>query len=789
MSTHHPRLQALALALPALLFASCSSGGGEASLDGPSGGSSGLPSGGSLTVEVGNPPDGLQSAQYSHEATASGGIAPYSFSVSSGSLPPGLNLASTGQLQGVPSGNGLFSMEIQAQDSAAPAAFGSVPVQIFIAPLSSALIIANTTMPDGTVNSTYAERVFASGGSAPYTFSITGGALPPGLTLNTGTGHVTGTPTSAGSFTFDVDVTDSGSQTQTQRANQQFTLVVASQSSPPPSSGPKPTPQIAPSRTSGAAPLSVHFDATATTMTGVSRPFHDLDYHWDFGDAGSVQPTGIGAVAGHVFQEPGTYTVTLTVTGENGGSTKQVTITVTDPDALWSGQDTICFSTNSDFSGAPSGAQQITTSDFDNAINTHWAPGKRLLFKRGQTFQANQTVAIRTVGAPSTVGAFGNGTGQNSRGIYSNNPVISLSGISDFFFLNLYANDLRIQDLNFVDQTTTASFLSLLRRVDHLLVHRIQVTRFRYGIEFNNSVPFYYNEDHYQFPFLSQSEFLDIPSYSAFISGEGLCVLNNSFKNGSTTHLSRIGYAYKASIDSNEYDNPGGDRVCIKLHGGHPQDHAPFSPWTGLTCVVRNQAKWDTFYAFEIAAQTFKDEQVRDILVEANIFHATQQAEIALVLAGDHITVRNNVMWADPSTTRGAMILAVCQPRGPKSLSWGNLSVYNNTMYSAGDSYNRRHILQMDIAYPNTRCFNNLMEVPSNGTNTALHNNSNASAATTGNNEVNQGATFTNAGAQDFTLPAGSSAIGKGVHTNVPVFFDRARKARSGRNDAGAHQR
>ena len=146
-------------------------------------------------------------------------------------------------------------------------------------------------------------------------------------------------------------------------------------------------------------------------------------------------------------------------------------------------------------------------------------------------------------------------------------------------------------------------------------------------------------------------------------------------------------------------------------------------------------------------------------------------------------------MWADSSTTRGDMVLAICQPRGPKSQSWGNLHVYNNTMYSGGDGYVRRNILKMDIAYPNTRCFNNVMEVPGNGTNTAVRSNSYSSACTEGNNLVNTGVTFSAPGARDFSLPASSSAIGAGTQTGVPVFYDIERKARSSRNDAGAHQR
>lgn len=78
------------------------------------------------------------------------------------------------------------------------------------------LNIDTTSLPNGTEGSVYSETLTASGGTAPYTWSIASGALPDGLSLNTGTGAITGTPTTAGTASFTVGLTDSASGSDTQ---------------------------------------------------------------------------------------------------------------------------------------------------------------------------------------------------------------------------------------------------------------------------------------------------------------------------------------------------------------------------------------------------------------------------------------------------------------------------------------------------------------------------------------------------------------------------------------------
>lgn len=71
------------------------------------------------------------------------------------------------------------------------------------------LEVACPTVDTGLIGQSFSSQVNATGGNPPYTFAIVDGALPPGLTLNTATGEISGTPTTAGTFTFSVSITES----------------------------------------------------------------------------------------------------------------------------------------------------------------------------------------------------------------------------------------------------------------------------------------------------------------------------------------------------------------------------------------------------------------------------------------------------------------------------------------------------------------------------------------------------------------------------------------------------
>jgi hypothetical protein len=75
--------------------------------------------------------------------------------------------------------------------------------------------VSTTSLPNGTQNVAYSATLAATGGTVPYTWSITSGSLPTGLTLTPSTGAISGTPSGTGTSSFTVQVADANSLTAT----------------------------------------------------------------------------------------------------------------------------------------------------------------------------------------------------------------------------------------------------------------------------------------------------------------------------------------------------------------------------------------------------------------------------------------------------------------------------------------------------------------------------------------------------------------------------------------------
>ncbi|MCX6538475.1 MAG: IPTL-CTERM sorting domain-containing protein [Acidobacteria bacterium] len=142
-------------------------------------------------------PNGTVGVAYSQTITGSGGTAPYTFSVTAGTLPAGLTLTSAGVLAGTPTTAGTSTVTIRGTDANGCVATLAYTMLIATQPGCPVITLLPATLPNGALGVAYNQTITGSGGTAPYTFKITSGALPAGLIL-TSNGVLAGTPTSVG---------------------------------------------------------------------------------------------------------------------------------------------------------------------------------------------------------------------------------------------------------------------------------------------------------------------------------------------------------------------------------------------------------------------------------------------------------------------------------------------------------------------------------------------------------------------------------------------------------------
>src|SRR5215831_2641638 len=164
-----------------------------------------------FSISVSSLPSAQTGAAYSALIVVTGGAAPYSWSITAGSLPAGLTLnASNGLITGTPMAAGTSSFTIKVTDSESPAASKTSSLSIEVGP-PSLTITSASPLPSGQQNVAYSQTLAATGGTAPYTWSIAVGTLPAGLAINASIGVISGTPTGTGTSNFTVQVTDSES--------------------------------------------------------------------------------------------------------------------------------------------------------------------------------------------------------------------------------------------------------------------------------------------------------------------------------------------------------------------------------------------------------------------------------------------------------------------------------------------------------------------------------------------------------------------------------------------------
>ncbi|MBI4937979.1 MAG: hypothetical protein HY846_07145 [Nitrosomonadales bacterium] len=490
-------------------------------------------------------------------------------------------------------------------------------------------------------------------------------------------------------------------------------------------------------RLNGVAPLAVFFDASGTTAPAITRPFHELEYRWTFGDASGTinnvttwgtgsnpgvnsRNTATGPVAAHVFERPGTYTATLYITdGTNAVQNGCTTIVVQDPDVVFSGANTYCVGATAlpvaGAGGCPAGATPAMQPNFTTAISSYARTGKRVLFKRGDTFTISTAGASITATGPGIVGAFGSGNlplvqvPLNDRGIFSfsSGPT---PAFKDWRLMDLEFDGMGGSNVTGVGNGGGATQITLLR---------LTMRRFEAAIGIADGNPNYWNNyaianNRPELGGHTVDQIAVVDStvvygpnthYGGYNAGNRFAFMGNSIDNGGLnisrgdpingSHVARFPYLGKAVISNNDILRPGFDRLGIKIH-------APTWSYNGSWVVPRpdsptptaDQSWWSSYsaalsgdgYSKQIIISDNKlvdfinpwsiavgpqganaDERVRDVIMERNLHVGTPTSQMSQIIRAQEVTARNNLFLGGGSTTRYAFRVEVDGPEPPAS--------------------------------------------------------------------------------------------------------------------------
>src|SRR5579863_293955 len=366
-----------------------------------------------LAITTSSLPNGQLTVAYSQPLAASGGVAPYTWSLVSGTISPGLSLNSNGVISGTPLGPlGLATFTVQVSDSSPPPVL--TVQKAFTINIALTLTITTLGLPGGVLNVPYSQPLAGSGCTTPYTWSISSGTLPQGLQLNSSTGVISGTPTKTGPNLFIVTLADAGGLT----AQQQLNISIAPAVAPP-----SITSSNAFTGTVG-TPFS-----QALTATGGTPP-----YTWSI--SSGALPAGLqlsGAIISGSPTAAGTTNVNLQVTdSQQQTATQAVSITINLPPTpaidfpIFTGAPatqppvslalhtpfpvdltgTLSVSFQSAVGGNPTEVQFITSSGGSSTVNFTIAAGSTAAVFPGAPVLATGTVA-GTITLTATLSAGG----------------------------------------------------------------------------------------------------------------------------------------------------------------------------------------------------------------------------------------------------------------------------------------------------------------------------------------------------------------------------------------------
>jgi hypothetical protein len=468
---------------------------------------------------------------------------------------------------------------------------------------------------------------------------------------------------------------------------------------------------------SGVAPLAVFFDATASTSTETTRPFHDVTYWWDFGDtsagawgngtgANTSRNSAYGPVTAHLFETAGDHTVTLWgYDGVTLTSTSK-TITVTAADTEWAGAKTVCYSTGTITGVDPSWVKVENVTNLATSFAANIGTGnKRHLFKKGDTFNITTKIRIDK-GGPSYVGAFGSGV----------NPIINMTvGAQAIFGLSNNTTPTGVSDWRFEDLTldcndTSSNCFVGDGSISKVTVNRCYMTRCGKALQLDGSTINALNASvNYLHAMWDEFYFVNSTIYDLQNTSSGPCAFFASSRravvmgcnidnNSHGEHGIRFQLMERGVVNNNTVQGIAATKTNVTIRSSDYAGSNTLLPGVMTQKVVISDNK--LIGGASVGMVGFGpengviDERAENIIFERNLLVGTSTTQNTVLVSQRDVTIRNNMVTL-PAGTGGGFAFGV-QPSGivPNPT---RVNVYNNTVYHGGSAAFRWALLYVSI--------------------------------------------------------------------------------------------
>jgi PKD repeat protein len=431
-----------------------------------------------------------------------------------------------------------------------------------------------------------------------------------------------------------VQVQDPGGQTRTYRLIAQAQPAPGTQPTSQPATQPAGLPAFSILTTGNGAPLVVHVRANigpppVGTRGSASVPpelAHLSRFEWDFGDPQTTHNTLAGFNSAHVYDRPGTYTITLRVTDPAGGTnTSSAQVRIAPPQA----RPTIYVS-NAGHDGHPGLAPEQPIRSWDRAkqLAGQMKGDFNLLFARGQTFDVPGGMAIP--GRDVTLGAYGEG----------DLPTLKWTGPrrgGNFISTANDAQDILIQHLRFdsiydQDQEQNGVPDALSPRGQTITVRNCEFRNVGYAINSNGKPRGLLVMDN------TAPLTTGVRGYFVWSSGSDHVYVGNTIANVTREHVVRVSGMERLAVVNNTFHNSGKSTIALQL--------AQFGYVGGNRCTGSIQSNGAVTGAIRIGPLASGEpnadslnQRTRHIVVEQN-----ESPEIGIEHGSAFVTIRRNVI-------------------------------------------------------------------------------------------------------------------------------------------------